>query len=407
MNQDIREILTTISNGVKEIIKKESPENLVKDQMKIISRFLGDYSFSIVSMGKGAAGMSRGIDKELVKKGRNLVGLSLDGQLVEGFKFFKGNHPVPGKDTFRSSKEVLKILKNDDSSSLIFLLSGGSSALFEVPIKGISDEEYSKIIAKLVTAGLPIDEMNAIRCQLSQVKCGQMVNLTKFKKILILAISDVPMDDLCVIGSNPFYPGCQQAEIHGNFLREAGVEKREIEYRKDVEVTGKIILNGEKYARDLLELMPDNIEKLFMGKELSGDVNSCSDKILHTIRKKYNEIKKPFFFTMCGETTSMVKENGKGGRNCYLSTLVLQKMDKDEIWGFLSLATDGADGNSGLAGFLVDSSLKVKVSNSMLEEYVERSDTGSLAIKLERALNFGPTGNNVSDVVLGYYGGRE
>lgn len=407
MEQDTSKILTIINNGIKEIIKKESPENLVKGQMEIINKFLGDGSFSILSMGKGAEGMSRGIEKTLTLKATNRVGLSPEANIVSGFKFFKGNHPVPGKDTFRSSKEILKILKNDDSSSLIFLLSGGSSALFEVPIDEISDQEYSKIISKLVTAGLPIDEMNAIRCQLSQVKCGQMVNLTKFKKILILAISDVPMDDLCVIGSNPFYPSCKQAEIHGNFLTEAGIEKREIKYRRDVEVTGKIILNGEKYARDLLALMPDNIEKLFMGKELTGDVNDCADKILHSIRKKYDEIKKPFFFTMCGETTSTVKGNGKGGRNCYLSTIVLQKMDEDEIWAFLSLATDGADGNSALAGFLVDSSLKAKVSNSLIEEYVDRSDTGSLAIKLDRALNFGPTGNNVSDVVLGYYGGRE
>lgn len=406
MKEDTIEILTTITGGIKEIIKKESPENLVKDQVNFIRKFVGNESFSIVSMGKGAAGMSRGIGKELVNKGKNLLLLSPDDQPVEGFKSFKGNHPVPGKDTFRSSKEILEILKNDSSSNLIFLLTGGSSSLFEVPVIEISEKDYSKIIDKLVKAGLPIDEMNAIRCQLSQVKCGQMVNLTKFKKILILAISDVPMDNLCVIGSNPFYPGCKQAEIHGDFLREAGIEKREISYR-DVEVTGKIILNGEKYAKDLLELIPDNIEKLFMGKELSGDVNDCAEKILHTIRMKYDEIKKPFFFTMCGETTSTVKGNGKGGRNCYLSTLILQKMDRDEIWAFLSLATDGADGNSGLAGFLVDSSLKTKVSNSLIEEYVERSDTGSLAIKLERALNFGPTGNNVSDVVLGYYGGRE
>lgn len=406
MIQDIKEILIQMDTGIKGILKKESPENLVKDYGDIINKFLGDNSFSIVSMGKGAAGMSRGISKGVVESGTNLLCLSPDYDPVEGFQFFKGNHPVPGEDTFRSSKEILDILKNDSSSDLVFLLSGGSSALFEVPVHGVSDSEYSKIMAKLVTAGLSIDEMNAIRCQLSQVKCGQMVNLTAFKKILILAISDVPMDDLCVIGSNPFYPGCKQSEIRDDFLLEAGVTKRKITYR-DVEVTGKIILNGEKYARDLLALMPADVKKVFMGKELSGDVNVCSDKIIERVRKKYEEIKKPFFYTMCGETTSTVKGKGKGGRNCYLSTLMLQKMGKEDNWSFLSLATDGADGNSGLAGFLVDSSLKSQVSDATIKEYIDRSDTGTLAIKLGRAVNTGPTGNNVSDVVLGYYGGKE
>lgn len=407
MGQDIGEILTEINISINEIINKESPENLVRSQIDVISKFLGEDSFSIVSMGKGAAGMSRGICKELLEKGKNLLVLTPDGENVHGFKAFKGNHPVPGQDTFRSSKEILDILKNDTSSSLVFLLTGGSSALFEVPEPGISYEDYSKFMDKLVKEGLPIDQMNAIRCQLSQVKCGQMVNLTKFKKILILAISDVPMDDLCVIGSNPFYPGCKQVEVPEELLKKMGIKNKEITYRSDVEVTGKIILNGEKYAKDLLELMPDSVPKYFMGKKLSGDVHECADSILEMIRKKYDEIQKPFFFTMCGETTSIVKGNGKGGRNCYLSTLLLQKMDRDEKWAFISLATDGSDGNSGLAGFLVDSSLKDTVSNSMIEEYVNRSDTGSLAVKLGRALNLGPTGNNVSDVVLGYYGGRE
>lgn len=86
---------------------------------------------------------------------------------------------------------------------------------------------------------------------------------------------------------------------------------------------------------------------------------------------------------------------------------MLQKMGIEENWSFLSLATDGADGNSGLAGFRVDSSLKSQVSDSTIKEYIDRSDAGTLAIKLGRAVNTGPTGNNVSDVVLGYYGGKE
>ncbi len=406
MTQDMDQILKLMKSAILDAIKVENPENIVKGHENLIRKFIGDSPFSILSIGKASVRMSRGVDQGFLTKATNRIVLSLDGEPVEGYLSLKGNHPVPDYDTFTSSKKIVEILSNDKSKSLIFLLSGGASAMFELPVEGITNARYSEIIKKLVTAGLSIDEMNAIRCQLSKVKCGQMVNLTTYEQILILAISDVPMDDLCVIGSNPFYPGCKQVDIVGNFMKEAGVQKRDIQYR-NAEVTGKIILNGEKYAQDLLNLFPDSFEKFFFGKELHDDVNVCAERIRDMIRSRYKMTGKPFFYTMCGETTSIVRGKGKGGRNCYLSTIMLDKMKKNELWAFVSLATDGADGNSGLAGFMVDSSLNSVITKSIIDEYIKQSDTGSLAVKYGRDLNIGPTGNNVSDVVLGYYGGEE
>ena len=82
-------------------------------------------------------------------------------------------------------------------------------------------------------------------------------------------------------------------------------------------------------------------------------------------------------------------------------------MDDDDIFSFLSLATDGMDGNGNMAGFFVDEELKRTIPRTTLMKYIEESDTASLAIASGNSVITGQTGNNVSDVIIGYFGGKE
>ena len=406
MSKNINEESNLIKNSIKKVMDTESPVNVMKGLKDEIRTFIGKDSYSILAIGKASVGMCKGLEDTLKKNAR--IKMCLSPNFVDGddMEYLKGNHPVPMSDTFKSSRHILESYSNDDAAKLIFLLSGGASSLFEVPIDEVGTEKYACLMDKLVKSGHPIDQMNFLRCQLSMVKCGQMINHTSYGEVLILAISDVPSDEIGLIGSNPFYPPSAQMKRDGEILKEFGINGRKITYR-ECKIKAKLVLNGEKYAIDFLNMMDTKRKRFFLGHELYGDVRECSDRILKALRKKFSEIKEPFFYSMCGETTSIVNGNGKGGRNCYLSALVLQKSENSEIFSFLSLASDGMDGNSGYAGFLVDSSIKKSILDSEIDKYIENSDTGSLAEKYNAAINTGPSGNNVSDIVIGYYGGQK
>ncbi len=403
MDRSLEEINQKIRDGIFRTKEQESPENIMKKKNNKIQAFISNSEFSIFAVGKASILMVRGLEQETVKKANLKICLAPNPETLGGFTVFKGNHPFPGDDTFNSSEQIFNMIREDRSEKLLFLLSGGSSSLFEKIAPGISRERYEEIMHKLVSGGYPIDQINSVRCMLSDVKCGKMLNHSNYSSLLILAISDVPGDDISVIGSNPFFPK-KKIKLDSRLLETFGIEGQKLEYRQ-CGVDSEIILAGENYSRALLENLDLPFEKISLGNILKEDVNVCSEKIISMLREKYELKKQPFLFSAYGETTSKVIGNGKGGRNCYLSALILEKADESEEFSFISFATDGQDGNSGLAGFLVDTTLKNSISRDELEKYIINSDTGTLAEKTQRNIFTGPTGNNVSDVVIGYYGG--
>ncbi len=404
MSGNMKEINEKIRDVVLRVMKIESPEIIMKNQSERIRTFISHGSYSIFSVGKASIPMVKGLDRSVIKNSNLSICLTPSPENVDGFMVFKGNHPFPENDTFNSSEAIFNLIGKDNSEKLIFLLSGGSSSLFEKVVSWVSIDRYMEIMHILVTGGYPIEQINSIRCMLSDVKCGKMLNHSNYGEVLILAISDVPGDDISVIGSNPFYPG-KTFDPDKELMAKLGIEKHNITYR-ECRIESDIILAGKKYAGDMLNSIELPYEKIFLGNILDGDVKICSDRLLDLLRNQYKKTGKPFVFSAYGETTSRVTGDGKGGRNCYLSSLILKKTEKSEEFSFVSFATDGQDGNSGLAGFLVDSTLKERIDNDEIERYIQNSDTGNLAIKLKRDINTGPSGNNVSDVVIGYYGGK-
>jgi glycerate 2-kinase len=141
-----------------------------------------------------------------------------------------------------------------------------------------------------------------------------------------------------------------------------------------------------------------------IGSGLSGNVIEFSSWIVEKAREIYKTEKKPFWFVGGGETTSRIVGKGKGGRNCELALRVMQKFSNEEFL-FSSIGTDGMDGNSGAMGGIADNDLKDKVTNNEIEDSLSRSDSFSLLDKYSSAIITGFTGTNVSDIIIGYYGG--
>lgn len=400
----------TIEDIILKSIKSLSPEIIISKKSKEISNFVTNTSsYSIVAMGKASFKMCKGLDSQVLTGATYTICLSPVGsEEPKGFKNYHGNHPYPGNETFRSSKAILDILMGDESDGLLFLLSGGTSSLFEVPEDNVSQDRYLEIMKRLIRDDYPINVINEVRCRLSKVKCGKTLELTKYKKVKIMAISDVPGGEISVIGSNPFYPPQIHSDVPHELKDYLGDIWKESPPGIKNEITlpdYSIILSGSLYSKFLMDMVETKFPKVDLGGILKGNVKELAPMIMKRLREKYSEINSPFWFTGHGESTAKVTGNGKGGRNTYLSALIIKEAFPNEIFSFLSFATDGADGNSNLAGFIVDEQLKASLDPKVIDNYVEASNTAALAIECGTAINTGQTGNNVSDVLIGFYGG--
>ncbi len=397
-----------ILNGVMESIDRLNPGIIVRDRNVKISSFCAGSTYSIISLGKAAVSMARGIDSAIVEKANLRICISNnENSGVDGFECFLGDHPVPGRNTISSTEKIIGMLENDTAERLIVMLSGGASSIFEAHIDTITDEQYGNLMRNLIDGDYPIEELNRIRYHLSKIKFGKLLDLCKYMKISIFAISDIPGDQIFLIGSNPFYHAPDSyrripEEVSGYVMQAENSGNR-----KDIHVEYEIILNGSIYAKELGILVNPEHHPLDLGRIIKGNVISLSTQIIDILRNHYSNTHEPFWFTAYGESTAEVMGNGKGGRNSYLSALILSQMYDGEIFSFLSLATDGKDGNGNIAGFIVDDGLKKTVAAPDLKKYIGDSDTASLAISSGTAVITGQTGNNVSDVIIGYYGGME
>jgi glycerate-2-kinase len=137
-----------------------------------------------------------------------------------------------------------------------------------------------------------------------------------------------------------------------------------------------------------------------------GDIMDVSKKLPQILRKIFAEMENPFWFTGFGETTAKVHGKGKGGRNTELSLRVMLEMNKNEVFSLMSTATDGDDGNSGLMGMMVDDKLKRETLNADFKDYLDNSDSAGFARRYSVQVETGFTGTNVSDIIIGYYGGN-
>lgn len=411
MMPDYSERRRIIKDAILESIEVLSPNSIISKRDSEISGFIRKVSsYSIFSLGKASSKMCMGLSKEIIEGSTNSICLSPVGSFEpNGFRNYHGNHPYPGKDTFTSSKEIMETLSNDESEGLLVMLSGGASSMFEVPDQDISQERYLEIMNKLIREDYSIEIINEVRCRLSQVKCGKILSLIKYAKIKIFAISDVPGDRISVIGSNPFYPADQHIEIPEELrysIKSLQNDKSNV-LRKDIKLPEySIILSGSIYSKGLIDLIETEFPKVDMGQIIKGNVEDLAPSLMKSIREKYSEINSPFWFTAHGESTATVTGKGRGGRNTYLSSLIIEQANSDEIFSFISFATDGVDGNSDLAGFIVDENIRNTVDKNIIENFIMESDTANLALKCGTDLNTGPTGNNVSDVIIGFYGGK-
>ncbi|KAA0258641.1 DUF4147 domain-containing protein [Deferribacter autotrophicus] len=416
----MREILL---NAISDTINFVRPDNLITNYVDLQGDILqigeekfevGDRKIHVLGSGKGSIFMAKALEKLLKDRIAGGVIVSNFYEKLDRLKVVVGSHPYPDIKSVNATKEMLDYLENTAESDLvIYLLSGGTSALLELPEDGIDIEEISLITKKLMDLGLNIKELNSIRKKLSKVKGGKLLKYIKCE-VVTLVLSDVVGDELGFIGSAPLYPTVDDVKkvVEKYNLYELLDDKLLKLILKEDNILDKkvkhFVIGSNKIA---LNFLSDKLEKegfavIKLTSNYQGDAETIGQMfagIYKNIVEDGFPLKRPVAVVAGGESTVNVSGNGLGGRNQHmvLSFLhAISSFDKHTI--FASVGTDGIDGPTDAAGALIDFSVWQKVIESGIdvENYLTKCDSYHFFDKVGGLIKTGPTGTNVCDLTV-------
>ena len=326
---------------------------------------------------------------------------------IPGVCCMEAAHPVPDENGFAATRRALKLvsdLKADDT--VLFLLSGGGSALFELP--KIPPEELRDITQQLLACGADIVEVNTIRKRLSCVKGGRFAELCAPAWVLSIVLSDVVGDRLDMIASGPAYPDsstCAEAQAIAEkyHLRLSDAARRclaeETPKRAD-NVQTQIIGS----VRLLCAAAAERCTQLGYAPEILTDSLDCEAREAgaELAKRALAQTKRPCALIAGGETVVHVTGQGKGGRNQELALAAAEGIRGARDIVIFSAGSDGTDGPTDAAGGICDGETAVRLDAAgyPIQRALEENNAYH-ALKLADALLItGPTGTNVNDVAV-------
>ena len=369
------------------------------------------YATAVVAIGKAAQAMVLGVADAQPDLIGDVLVITKQGHLDEpslqsrGWQTVVGGHPLPDEGSLLAGSMLLDFIENTQGP-LLFLISGGASALVEVPVDGVGLETVQQVNRWLLGSGLDIVAINAVRMALSQIKGGGLLRWVQERSLRVLAISDVPYNDPVVIGSGLLVPSPDLVQkVAGIRLPEwiadavaSGVAQRQslpmsgppVEIVADIE---RAKTAAARCARELgyaVMLHPEFVDGL---AALAG--HRLADVLLGA---------SPGVHVWGGETVvDLPPMPGRGGRNQHLALAAAQRLAGcDRCW-LLSVGTDGTDGVTEDAGALVDGRTLRRAEEEGLDaaDALRKADSGTILAATGDLIHTGPTGTNVMDLMIG------
>jgi hydroxypyruvate reductase len=381
----------------------------------------------IVAMGKGAASMLDALLKQReMMEGREISGIliapkPLDDQ-PETISFYAGGHPLPNNQSVAAARAVLELLTTSATSPLadetfcFFLISGGASAMMELPLDSrISLEDTILFHRALVHSGASITEINCVRKHFSAVKGGRLALAAGALRSLTLVVSDVPIAQLDALASGPTLPDsstideCRSILEKYELLRQfpesvrryfESSELKESPKANEIKACVYSLLSSEDLAYAARESAERRGFKAFVDNTCDDwDYRDAADYLmerLQTLKEQYGRV----CLISAGEVTVRVlaeKKAGVGGRNLHFALYSALRLENSANTAILSAGSDGVDGNSLAAGAVVDGTTMLDRSEDA-EKALEDFNSFDLLRNVGAAIMTGPTGNNLRDL---------
>ncbi|HYL10788.1 MAG TPA: DUF4147 domain-containing protein [Candidatus Acidoferrales bacterium] len=378
----------------------------------------------VVAFGKAAHAMAEGLLGVLGAEFK-ITGVvsapTKPERTFEGFQYFAAGHPVPNAESFRAGRAILDLLKDCNERALVFfLLSGGGSALAELPLDpAVTLEDAQTLHRVLVGCGAPIDAINAVRKHLSAVKGGRLAAAAPLAMKLTYGVTDVPEGKESALASGPTLPDpttIADAErvVQQYALREKlPLSIREIFQKGRLRETPK--KNDAAFTRAHFQILlglHDLFHPAHRAAEAAGFVTVCDNSTddwplarATSFLLERLELLRAANPGRCvaviadGEVSSPVTGSGVGGRNSAFVLECVEKIAGKKI-AVLSAGTDGIDGSSSAAGAAADGQTleRARAAGLDWQDFFRRSDSYSFFARLSDAMVIGPTGNNLRDL---------
>jgi len=328
---------------------------------------------------------------------------------IADFVCCEAGHPVPDENSFRSTQKALDLVSGlTEKDTVLFLLSGGGSALFEKPL--IPGEELQDITKQLLSCGADIVEINTIRKRLSAVKGGKFAKSCTPAQVYAVILSDILSDPLDMIASGPACPdsstAAQALAIAKKYDLVLSGTARSLLSEETPKQLSNVTTRITGSVRELCTAAAASCEALGYEPVILTDMLNCQAKeagsFLASILKTHAGSGKKLAFLAGGETVVQLTGNGLGGRNQELAISAAAGIDKVHGAAVFSVGSDGTDGPTDAAGGYVDHETAAALRALEIDIYqtLQNNDTYHALQAVGGLIITGPTGTNVNDVAI-------
>jgi len=424
----------------KEAVEAASPKKCVLDHVRLMGSTLmvdsAKYdldeheSIYVIAFGKAASSMADAIEEVLGDRltGGLVVSNTQPENPYNKLGFYLSSHPIPDERSVNAAREVVAILETAGEKDLvIFLISGGGSALLALPVPGISIEDKEKATVTLLRSGVDKYGLNAVRKHISQIKGGGLLKKALPARVITLLLSNAVSDRLDAIASGPTVPDPTTFEDAWRVIEALGIEHKlpphvvvHLEEGRQGNVPetlkegetdpGKVqtLIVGSNFKS--LKAVQKKAEELgyntlLLSSQIRGEAREVA-KVVAAIALDVERFDIPAARPACiifgGETTVTVHSStavGMGGRSTETALSFAMEIIGHDITG-LFCDTDGIDGPIDAAGAVCDgqSRLTARAMNVSAREHLAQNDSYDFFDKLGDLVFTGPTGTNVMDI---------
>lgn len=379
---------------------------------RILTRHPPRGNVYLVAAGKAAWKMAEAALHHIPQGIRGGVVITKYGHVphpLPGIECYEAGHPVPDENGIRGTKAALELTEHlTKADTVLFLLSGGGSALFEQPL--IPLKQLQELTGQLLACGADIVEMNTIRKRLSGVKGGRFAQWCAPAKVEAIVLSDILGDPLDMIASGPAAPDlsiCDQAmEIIRKYRLSVNPQielllrqetPKQLDYVESYVIGSvrELCRAAEAACREL------GYETVFLTDQLCCEARHAGG-FLASILKSHRNAAKPIAFLAGGETVVHLTGKGLGGRNQEIALGAAEILRGLSYAAIASAGSDGTDGPTDAAGGYVDGdSYEELCAAGYTPSTVLAENDAYHALKAVNGLIItGPTGTNVNDITI-------
>lgn len=401
----------------RESIQAVLPDAAVREALK--TKPIGK-PVTVIAIGKAAWNMAkaaRDILGDQITQGLVITKNRHSKGMIQGIEIMEAGHPVPDENSVLGACRALEMVsKLTEEDLVLFLISGGGSALFEMPLEGLTLGDIMGITQKLLAVGADIREINTVRKHLSQVKGGRFAEACQGAEIYAVVLSDVIGDPLDVIASGPVFPDAStsrealavlekyQIPVEDKIRKALALETPKQLPQCESVIAGSVAMLCQAAARSSESL---GYHPLILSTSIDCEAREAG-KILAAIGRdvlrgeggRYMPTL-PCAIIAGGETVVHIRGKGMGGRNQEAALSAAIGIEGHPNIAILTAGSDGTDGPTEAAGGLVDGETAARIRKTGLpEDYLNENDSLNALNLSGDLIVTGATGTNVNDLML-------